>query len=390
MDGLDIALIVVVVVAAVRGLRLGALTQVLTFGGFVLGLTLGALLAVLFISSVQAGSFKTAVTLLLVLGLAVVFGMGGRVLGRWSHVTLRRWHLSSLDAALGVMVAGVSVLLSAWLVANVVAQVPAGWLGSQIQRSDVLRAVDDIMPPVPSVYADVQSFLASPGFPSVFAELSPTTASPVAVPSDQAAQAMAASAATSVVKVLGQACGYLQEGSGFVVGPGLVATNAHVVAGEPSSQVQVGTGTYAATPVFYDPDYDLALLRTSAPLGPALDLDPADVERGTLGALLGYPKDGSLSVEPAGVASSLTAEGRDIYNQGEVVRKVYQIDANVEPGNSGGPVVDAGGQVIGVAFSRSTVWRGVGYALASPGVLRRVDEAAGRTAAVGTGACTQS
>lgn len=390
MDGLDIVLIVVVVAAAVRGLRLGALTQVLTFGGFVLGLTLGALLAVLLVSSVHGGSVKTAVTLLLVLGLAVLLGVGGRVLGSWSHVTLRRWHLGSVDAALGVMVAGGSVLLSAWLVANVVAQAPASWLGSQIQRSDVLRAVDNIMPPVPSVFADVQSFLASPGFPSVFAGLSPTTASPVVVPSAQAAQAMAGSAATSVVKVLGEACGYLQEGSGFVVGPGLVATNAHVVAGEPTSQVQVGTATYAATAVFYDPGYDLALLHTSAPLGPALGLDPADVGRGTLGVVLGYPQDGPLSVEPAGVASSLTAEGRDIYNQGEVVRKVYQIDAHVEPGNSGGPVVDAGGQVIGVVFSRSTVWGGVGYALASPGVLRRVDEAAGRTAAVPTGACTQS
>ena len=92
-----------------------------------------------------------------------------------------------------MVVAGAAVLLSAWLVANVVVQAPAGWLGSEIQGSDVLRAVDTVMPPVPTVFANVQSFLATPGFPSVFAQLAPTTAGPVAVPSQGAAAAMAAS-----------------------------------------------------------------------------------------------------------------------------------------------------------------------------------------------------
>jgi S1-C subfamily serine protease len=389
MDWLDLVLIVLVASAAVNGLRLGALSQVLTFGGFVVGLVLGALLAALLVSSNRPGTLKTVVTLLLVLGLAVVFGAGGRVLGGWSHVTLRRWHLGPADAVLGVVVAAGSVLLSVWLVANVVAQSQATWLGRQIQGSDVLRAVDDVLPPVPGFIANVESFLASPGFPSVFATLAPTTAAPVPVPSGRAADAMAATAAGSMVKVLGQACGYLQEGSGFVVGPGLVVTNAHVVAGEPATQIQVGFGTYAATPVLYDPDFDIAVLRTAAPLGPALTLDPTDVTRGTQGAVLGFPNDGPLTTGAAGVAAVITAEGRDIYNQGSVVRRVYQLDTLVQPGNSGGPVVDAGGQVIGVVFSRSTALTDVGYALASPGVLQRVAAAAGRTARVPTGACTE-
>jgi S1-C subfamily serine protease len=389
MDVLDIVLIVLVVVAAIRGLQLGALVQVLTFVGFVLGLTLGALLAVPVASSIRAGTAKTVLTLLLVLGLAVLLGAGGRVLGSWSNLAMRRVHLDAVDAVLGVGVAAVAVLLSAWLVANVVAQSPYGWLSAQIQHSDVLKAVDDALPPVPTVFAHVQAFLGNPAFPSVFSALTPTVAPPVPVPSKSTANAIAAHATGSTVKVVGQACGYLQEGSGFVAAPGLVVTNAHVVAGEAATQIESGGGTYQATPVLYDPRFDLAVLRTSAPLGPPLTIDPADVGRGTLGAVVGYPENGPLTVGPAGVAASLTAQGRDIYDQGSVVRKVYQIDAGVEPGNSGGPLVASDGAVIGVVFSRSTILSDVGYALASPGVLSRVQQAEGRLTPVGTGACTE-
>jgi S1-C subfamily serine protease len=389
MDTLDVVLIVLLVAAAVHGLHLGALTQVLAFGGFVGGLLVGSQIAVAAAPSIHDAGGRTAVTLLSVLGLAVVLGVVGRMLGAWGNGVLRRRHLGSIDAAAGVVVGVASVLLSAWLLANVVAQAPTGWLGSQIQGSDVLRAVDGVMPPVPGVIARVEAFLATPGFPQVFSQLAPTTAAPVAVPTVSAAEAMAAPATASMVKVLGQACGYLQEGSGFVVGPGLVVTNAHVVAGESTTQIEVGTTTYGATPVLYDPDFDLAVLRTSAPLGPPLALDPAQVQRGTQGAVLGYPENGPLSVVPAGVASVITAVGRDIYNEGQVVRRVYQLDAVVEPGNSGGPVVDASGEVIGVAFSRSTVSGDVGYALASPGVLQRVRQAGTRTQPVATGACTE-
>jgi S1-C subfamily serine protease len=245
------------------------------------------------------------------------------------------------------------------------------------------------MPPVPSVFANVQTFLARPGFPSVFAALAPTTASSVATPTRTAAANMAASDLPSVVKVVGEACGFQQEGSGFVVGPGLVATNAHVVAGETTTKIEMGDVMYAATPVLVDPAFDMAVLRTDAPLGPALHVSAGVVSRGAQGAVVGYPEDGPLTVVPAGVDAVVTARGRDIYNQGTVVRQVYQLDTVVEPGNSGGPLVDGAGRVIGMVFSRSTSMSHVGYALTSAGVRKRVDDAALRTARVSTGACTE-
>ena len=129
-----------------------------------------------------------------------------------------------------------------------------------------------------------------------------------------------------------------------MVGPGLVATNAHVVAGESNGNTQVllGNSAYNATPVLFDPDFDLAVLRTDAPLGPALTISPNLVSRGTQAAVLGYPEDGGLSIGAAGVTEEVTAIGKDIYNNGSVTRGVYALDATVLPGNSGGPLLGAG------------------------------------------------
>jgi S1-C subfamily serine protease len=287
-------------------------------------------------------------------------------------------------------VAVVALLLSAWLVGNLVSTSRFTWLGDQVQRSDILRSVDNVLPPVPSVFARVQAFLSQNGFPPVFVGLSAPTAQPVQLPDDAQTAALAARVAGSMVKVLGQACGDVQEGSGFVAAPGLVVTNAHVVAGETSTSVVVDGTQYRATTVLFDPKFDLAVLRTSAPLGTPLTIAGQTVARGAKAAVLGYPENGPLTVGSAGVTAVIEAEGRDIYNEGLVIREVYQIEAVVRPGNSGGPLVGTGGQVIGVVFSRSTVDADVGYALASPGVLQRVVEAEHQQTPVGNGACTAS
>lgn len=387
MDWVDAVVVVALVVAAVHGLRVGALIQVLSLGGFVLGVTLGALLSDVVAPAVHTPSAKAAVALGLVIGMGAIFGVLGRVLGSWGNLAARRIRLGPLDSAAGVAVAVVAALFAVWLVANELVQSPYVWLSSAIQRSGLVRAVDGVMPPLPSVFSRVQGFLGGSGFPPVFSELEPTPLH-VALPSAAWAQSIARSGAASTVKVLGQACGYVQEGSAFVVAPGEVVTNAHVVAGEHATTVVVRGQQYPATTVYFDPTFDLAVLRTAAPLGPPLALDPSTAPSGTKGAVVGYPENGPLSVDPAAVAEELNAHGRNIYNEGTVTRQVYQVDANVQPGNSGGPLLDAGGQVIGVVFSRSTAYSGVGYALASPGVRTRVQEAERRTAAVSTGACT--
>jgi len=391
VNWVDLLIIGLMLLAAVHGLRLGALVQLFTFGGFFLGLFLGTVVWVHVFGGGQHSITRSVVVVSLIMFSACVFGTLGRILGTWSNVAVRRHHLGQVDSVLGVGVAVVAVLMSAWLVAAAIASPNSRFtsLDTAVARSNILHSIDRVLPQAPSVFNDLQNFLSDQGFPQVFATLTPPASSSVSTPSDAQARALAAPAAFSTVKILGTACNNVQEGSGFVAGKGLVVTNAHVVAGEGSGNttVLIGDTAYDATVVLFDPNFDLAVLRTDAPLGPPLAISPDLVARGTQAALLGYPENGSLNIGPAGVTEEVTAIGKDIYGGGSVTRGVYALDAKVEPGNSGGPLVGPGGRVIGVVFSRSTVYPGVGYALTSPGVLARVTQAGARHGAVGTGGC---
>ena len=390
VDWVDILIVGLMLLAAVHGLRLGALVQILTFGGFLLGFLLGALVWTPLLHTSHDDLSRSLLIVGLIMLTACGFGFVGRVLGTYSNVSLRRHHLGHVDAALGVGVAVVAVLFTVWLVAAVVSSPNSRFtsLDAAVNRSDILHSIDDILPQAPSIFGDLQTFLNDQGFPQVFSSFTPPS-TPTSPRRPTPRRGLADPAVFSTVKILGMACSNEQEGSGFVVGKGLVATNAHVVAGEGggNTQVLVGTNAYSATTVFFDPEFDLAVLRTGAPLGPALTISPNVVPSGTQAAILGYPEDGGLSIGPAGVAEEIEAIGKDIYNSSSVTRGVYALHATVLPGNSGGPLIGPGGQVIGVVFSRSTVYPNVGYALTSPGVLTRVQEAETRHAAVGTGPC---
>ena len=246
-------------------------------------------------------------------------------------------------------------------------------------RSDILHSIDRVLPQAPSIFNDLQNFLSDQGFPQVFSTLTPPS-SAVRVHADRMPkpEPWPHRPPSRRSRSSGTACNNVQEGSGFVVGKGLVVTNAHVVAGEGSGDTH-GAGRrdrLQRDRRAVRPEFDLAVLRTDAPLGPrsghqSQPGDPGHARR----RCSGYPENGSLTIGPAGVTEEVTAIGKDIYNKGSVTRGVYALDATVEPGNSGGPLVGPGGQVIGVVFSRSTVYPDVGYALTSPGVLARVAQA---------------
>ncbi|MCL4446299.1 MAG: MarP family serine protease [Actinobacteria bacterium] len=387
MNVVDIVILVIVVGSALHGLRLGALAQISTFVGFLAGIALGTFLALLEAPHLSSPEPRIAVVIVLIIFPAMLFAALGRYAGLRSNSVLRRHHLGAIDSALGVTFAVISVLLSVWILAYLVSNTRYTWLSAAVQRSAIVRGLDNVMPAAPSTLTQVQSFLSDEGFPPVFSGLTPLSTSRVATPSSAQAQLIAARASSSTFKITGSACGYLLEGTGFVVAPGLLLTNAHVIAGETHTQVWDAGTPYPATPILFDPNFDVALLRTTAPLAAPLQLDSAPVQRGTSAAVVGFPENGGLTTTPAGVAANLTARGPNIYSQGSVVRSIYEIDATVRPGNSGGPLVAQNGQVIGVVFSRSTVDPSVGFALTSPGVLRHVISALSDTSAVRTGQC---
>jgi S1-C subfamily serine protease len=292
------------------------------------------------------------------------------------------------DSVAGSFVSILAVLLATWFVGFNLVNGPVPSVSRQIRSSAIVRGLDSFMPRPPSLLAEFRQFLNRFGFPEVFADLPPAPGTPVNVPKN--IRGIVQDAATSTVQVLGQACGAVQEGSGFVGAQHYVITNAHVVAGVRSPQVRLpGGGGQPAVTVVFDPRLDVAVLYVLNTPGPPLRLDSQEADRGTPGAVLGYPGGGPLDPEPAAIRRELHAVGRDIYGNSVVERNVYELQANVRPGNSGGPFVLKGGVVAGVVFAASTTEEHVGYALTSREVIPRLREARGQTAPVSTRGCAR-
>jgi S1-C subfamily serine protease len=393
VNWVDYVLLVIVALSGIHGLRLGAAMQVLTFGGLLLGLYLGALLAPSVAKVVHGGTAKALVALIVLIGVATIVGGLGRLLGARSGRFLQQLRLGPVDSVFGVAVAVVVALIVTWVVATILNGSQYSGLDRALQQSRIVRALDAVLPPIPTVFAGVERFLDQNGFPIVFSGLPPQTAAPVSLPTDASARAAVERAEGSTVQIAGQGCGVIQEGSGFVVAPGLVVTNAHVVAGIPSPDVIDSSGRHATSVALFDPSLDIAVLRVRGLTDPTLPVKASVVARGTTGVVLGYPGGGPLTARKAGVAAAFQAVGLDIYGSSQTTREIYQLDAVVQPGNSGGPLVASGdpgvanGTVIGVVFARSTANTDVGYALAMPAVSADVARAQADNKTVGTGGC---
>lgn len=384
----DLVILALVAFSAARGFKVGATIQLGSYIGFWVGLLAGAIIAPYAAAPLPAGIIRTFVSLVILFGLASVTSALGRSIGNRLSGRLDRFHLGPIDAGVGVVVSVLATLLIVWIVAALALNAPFEALSAEVSGSKIVQSLDDILPPAPSVFARVDSLFSTAGFPPVFASIPPALAGPVPLPSNEVVKTIEARVSSSVVKVEGLACSEIQEGSAFVVAPGYVATNAHVVAGEPNTYVIQNGAQLPATVIWYNPHLDLAVLRVPGLNAPVLHFDTQVQPRGTQAVVLGYPEGGPLTYGSAGVMASFDATGRDIYNQGLTTRLVYEIDAIVRPGNSGGPLVNAAGQVLGIVFSRSTTNNYVGFAIAAPEVAKEVHEALTRPQhAVSTEGC---
>jgi len=328
------------------------------------------------------------VALIVLMVPATILAGFARRLGFRLWRVLRRVHFGLLDALGGAAIAVGGTLVVCWLLASLLLNGAFGVLSGQIEGSSILEGVQAVMPPVPDAFATVERYLSTSGFPEVFVNALPQTLAPVRLASSKELARAVSLAGPSTVKVVALGCGDEQEGSGFAVAAGLYVTNAHVVAGTHQITVIAPSGRQAsAVVVYFDPRFDLAVLRT-VPLGvPDLRVDPSYVGRGATVVVLGYPGGGPFDARPAGIVSRFEAQGRDIYDNVLTDRAVYELDAVVRPGNSGGPLVTRTGEVVGVVFSRSASNPHVGYALASPGVVTRMDKALHSVTPVSTGGC---
>ncbi|MCL5076654.1 MAG: MarP family serine protease [Actinobacteria bacterium] len=386
-DILDVILLIAVAISAIRGIQLGASVQLGSYAGFWIGLFLGAIVAPVIVGPIHTPLWRTIVSLVILFGTATLLAGAGRRIGVKAWRTIRKVKLAAVDSALGAAIAVVATLLGVWILAGIAVNSPFTWLSSQVASSRIVRALDNVLPAAPSVFSRVQAFVNSQGFPSVFASLPPQLAGPVGLPDTAQVNQVVKTAEVSTLKIEGVGCGQIQEGSGFVVAPNIVVTNAHVVAGIANPYIIDSRGQHHATVIYFNPRLDLALLKTQGLTEPPLTVSTQTVYRDTEAVVLGYPGGGPLTYGPAGVMATFNATGRDIYGQGLTTRLVYEIEAIVRPGNSGGPLLNMKGQVIGVVFSRSTTNPNIGFALASPAVDQKILANEHSTKGVSSGGC---
>lgn len=384
---IDIVIIILLISAVIRGREIGFVQQAFSTIGFFGGLLIGVLLEPLTVKLVHTQLSRSVVTLLTTLGCAFIFLAVGEYVGvklkkRVVHVKLNRY-----DNLLGSIISVLSVLVGVWLGAAVLRSLPYVGFQNELKSSRIVAALDRHLPPAPNVIADLGHLVDPNGFPRVFNGLEPSPPGSVKLPpSSELAHAVSADRA-SVVKIVGTGCGGIVEGSGFVVKPGIVATNAHVVAGISSPYVEDSNGSHEATVIYFNPNLDLALLRVSGLAGSPLNVASANVANNTPGAALGYPGGGNFKVERAEVLQEFEATGSNIYDQGSTNRQIYEVEAGIIPGNSGGPLVNVNGTVVGVVFAQSTEYNGIGYALVSGPILHIIKTTSSNSAAVGTGSC---
>lgn len=389
---LDIAVLSVAFIAAISGWRSGALGSALSFAGVVLGAVAGVLLAPHIVSHIAAPRAKLFAALFLILALVVVGEVAGVVLGRAVRGAIRNRPIRIIDSVIGVAVQLMVVLTAAWLLATPLTQSKdQPELAAAVRGSRVLAEVNEVAPTwLKTVPKRLSALLNTSGLPAVLEPFSRTPVIPVASPDPALANnPVVAAAAPSVVKVrsLAPSCQKVLEGTGFVIAPERVMTNAHVVAGSSSVSLQANGKNYDATVVSYDPQVDIAILAAPGLPSAPLVFDDTPAKNGTDVVVLGYPGGGNFTATPARIREVIKLSGPDIYRSPQqVTRDVYTIRANVEQGDSGGPLIDLDGRVLGVVFGAAVDDADTGFVLTAEEVAGQLSRI-GATTPVGTGAC---
>jgi S1-C subfamily serine protease len=389
VNALDFIVLAAMIAAGYFGYRLGFIARVVSWAG----LAIGIVLAVAFVDDVTGllSTQSSQTKLFVALAFFLVLATGGQAAGYAAGVALRsrlpsREGLHQSDRVGGAVVGVLGVLIAVWLLVPALTSAQ-GWPARAARGSQIVRAINRYAPDPPPQAQQLGRAVAEGPFPEVFSRLNGPGGAGTP-PTRAVAPDVAARVSASVLKIQGQACDQIQAGSGFVAGANLVVTNAHVVAGEPRTEVDTNDGRrLPATVVAFDPERDLAVLRVRNLR--LFGLPFADGGVGTTGAVFGHPGGGPLRIAPARISETVSAAGTDIYRTGRTSRRVHVLAAQLAPGDSGGPLVDQLGRMVGVAFAIDPGQESTAYALTTgevDAVLGPVLRGGGQTSA-DTGRC---
>jgi S1-C subfamily serine protease len=383
LTALDWIILALTLATAVAGFFQGFVVGAATLAGFAAGLLVGARVGQ---SVVASGSHSPYAPLFGLVGAVVGGILFGSILEAVGHGVRRRMKvmpsLGVVDGLAGALLSAGVALGVVWLAGAVALQSPqTRGLRDDIQRSAILRALNGSLPPSGPILNALARF---DPFPTI-------NGPPVDLPAPRAAIAHdpdVRAAAQSVVKIQGTACGLGVEGSGWIARPGVVVTNAHVVAGQDDTTVQLaGSGPLlAAHALVYDPEDDIAILRVDGLGGRPLPI-ASDPRSGRSAAILGFPENGPYDVRAGRLGETRSVLTQDAYGRGPVQRSITTLRGNVRPGNSGGPMVDARGRVVTTVFAAARTGPAGGYGVPNSVVERDLGRAGSGT--VSTGPCAR-
>jgi S1-C subfamily serine protease len=388
MNELDVFLLLLAGLAAFGGWRVGFTARALSWAGMAVGLFIASRLLPTIVGWLRGGD---QVALLIVIFGILLFGATvGQVVGYLIGIQLRgailRGPVERLDRAGGALAGVFGVVVSFWLLLPTMANTP-DWPAQQARGSKIAELIHDHLPRPPDTVVALRQLIGEDVFPQVLEGIG--AAPDLGPPPTESGldQATANQTARSTVKVEASACSRLQEGSGAVVGPDEIVTNAHVVAGSSRTTVEryPDGAVLDAEVVAFDANRDVAILHVSGMDRPPLTIDPSEPARGAIGAVFGHPRGGPLAIQPYQVGDVVTARGRDIYDGSTTERRVLFLSAALAPGDSGGALIDPRGVVVGVAFAIAPDRSDVAYGLATSELIALLGSVAGGP--VDTGPC---
>ena len=393
-DLLDLILVVLAAAFAVAGYRQGFIVGMLSCIGFLAGAAVGATFSPALAKFLVHSPAQQALVAIIVV---FITAMIGQLLASLLGVALRSrvtWRpVAVVDSMGGAVVSVVSVLLIAWFIGSAVINAPFPAVARQVRSSDVLRGVGQFMPPAAmSMFSDFRHLLDKSPYTQVFGSLGVSGALNVPPPNPNVVHKPAVQLdQISILKIRGvaESCNRKLEGSGFVISPEHVLTNAHVVAGV-NVDLTAGDGhsKLPATVVLFDPRVDVAVLYVPGLTAPPLRFSTTAASKNDNAIVAGYPLNGQFSARAARISAEASVGGPDIYRTRDVTRDIYEIRALVQPGNSGGPLLAPSGAVYGVVFAAAVNYPDTGYALTASQVQGDVSAAAHATHSVSTERCS--
>jgi S1-C subfamily serine protease len=380
---IDLISLLLLALAVYGGLRIGFLRLSFLLGGFFGALFLGGWL----FHRLLPINDKTLLTIIngnLVLIFAVFVALKGYDLGKRLHFSLSNSGLRSLESVTGVTLSVGSALIIIWLISAQLGTLPFAGLSNSASDALIVQALNRHVPAAPAVFAQFNRLVDPNAPPRLFIKKAPGAS--LGISPAPAANPAVSRTGESVVRITSFGCGGITGGSGFVAAPQLVATNAHVVAGVKRPIVKYGAKSLEGVPVVFNSSLDFAVLRVKGLTARPVALAGSNVVAGSPVYVSGYP-DGNYTLVPGMVRNNFELFGTNIYSIGRIGRDTYEIQAAVEAGNSGGPVILPDGRVAGMIFAKSDLVAGYGYAITSPSLTAGIQKAEKSYRRVSTGTC---